>query len=89
MHSPRYKTKETALSGIKQYLHDRKLWKIHGTQFYDPDRELNRILLGYFKFYNIDTTGIMRSKKMIAVNPAARIIQKNFTRFVEYLKTLK
>lgn len=88
MHSPRYKTKETALSGIQQYLYENRYWKWSSTQFYDSSRELNRIILGYFKHYKIDTKGIMRSKKMIAERPASIIIQNNFTKFVEYLKSV-
>lgn len=89
MHSENYKHPKTALNGIMQYLSENKYWRFKGTQFYDPMRELNRIILGFFKHFEIETKGIMRSKKMIALNPAATIIQRRFADFVEYLKTLE
>lgn len=88
-HSENYKHPKTALSGIMQYLSSNKYWRFKGTQFYDPMRELNRIILGFFKHAEIETKGIMRSKKMIALNPAAAIIRQRFNEFVEYLKTIE
>lgn len=89
MHSPDYKHPKTALNGVMLYLQHNRYYKIKGTQFYDPDRELNRIILGFFKHFEIETKGIMRSKKMIALHPAAKIINSRFSDFIEYLKTVE
>lgn len=88
-HSENYKHPKTALNGVMQYLSKKKYWRTKGTQFYDPMRELNRIMLGFFTYAQIETKGIMRTKKMIALNPAAAIIRQRFTEFVEYLKTIE
>lgn len=88
-HSERYKKPETARSGVMQYLQTNRYWTWKGTAFSDPMRELNKIILGYFKYYGIECKHIMRSKKMISTDPACKIIQKDFAKFVEYLKTLK
>jgi hypothetical protein len=88
-HSENYKHPKTAINGIMQYLSENRLWRLKSYQSYDSSRELNRILLGYFKHFGLDTKGIMRSKKMIAENQAAQRIRTSWDKFVEYTKTLE
>ena len=83
-HSPIYKSKATAHSGVWQYLQEHRYLLRKNTAVYDNNKEYQKIVIAFLKHCDIPVH--MRSKNSIALDKTAQQIQVRFGKFIKWLE---